>query len=73
MTFLVQVWELVATILGIEVESTDFIAQLLAPPPLTTPLSVATRSTPIVVATFDLEGSHSMAAVVQGDNDDVRV
>ena len=50
------------TIPGIEMESTDYIAQLLAPPPPTTPPSAAIPLTPIAIATFSSEGSNSMAA-----------
>jgi len=58
------------TIPGIEMESTDYKAQLLAPPPPTTPPSTATPTTMIVIPAFSLEGSNSMDAVAQENNDD---
>ena len=65
-----RAWDLVATIPEIEMESTDFLAQLLTPPPPTTPPSIAMLPTPITIATFSSEGSNSMATMAQGDNDD---
>jgi len=63
-----RVWELVKTMPGIEGASTDYIAQLLAPPLLTTPTAVVTSSTPITIATFNSKGSNSVAIVAQDDD-----
>jgi len=66
----IRVWELVATMPGIKEPSTDYIAQLLAPPPLTPPSITTTPPTPVVIATFNSEGSNFVAVVAQVDDED---
>ena len=56
----IRVWEPVKTMLGIEGATTDYIAQLLATPPPTTPSALATPPTLIAIATFGSEGSNSV-------------
>ena len=66
-----RVWELVETMPGIKGASTNYIAKLLAPSPLTTPFALATPPTPIAITTFSSKGSNYVAIVAQVDDDDV--
>jgi len=63
-------WELLETMPGIEGVNIDYLAQVLAPPPLTPSPPTATPPTPIANATFSSEGSNSVAVVAQDDDDD---
>jgi len=62
-----RIWELVATMPGIEGASTDYIAQFLVPRPPTTP---STSPTPIAITTFSSKGSNFIAVVAQDNDDD---